>query len=306
MPIRPPKRVLSIDGTGFEQPRLVPNAIVPGMTTLPPTSSSHPVGHPPVFRAWTALPIIALFFWLDHFHLDLFRLIASDWTGKRRLVALAVLGYGPQWLVALGVAALLVGPRRAAGALGLHGRPLRALTLGVLLTLPMLLGLAWSAPLVLTPETPQALWRMAVLPGLGEELLYRSFLFGLLFRFAGWGFLPAALVAALLFGGAHLYQGGAAGEAAGIFALTALGSLWFAWLYIEWDFDLWMPVAFHVLMNAWWILFPVADNALGPAWTIALRLTVLALSVVVTAALARRRGGLHLRGRAWWWQHTPG
>lgn len=270
------------------------------MTTPAPTAcSSHPVLTPT--PGWIALPVIALFLWLDHFHLGLFRLLAADWTGTLRVLALAGLGYLPHWLVVLGVAVLLAGPRRAAWALGLHHSPLRGFALALVLTLPMPAVMVWSAPLTLSAETPHALLRMAVLPGFGEELLYRGFLFGLLFRFAGWGFLPAALGAALLFGGAHLYQGGDAAEAAGIFALTAFGSLWFAWLYVEWDYDLWIPAAFHVLMNAWWVVFPVADNALGSGWFVAVRLLVLALSILLTVAVAKRRGGLRLRGRAWWW-----
>ncbi|WP_187471118.1 CPBP family glutamic-type intramembrane protease [Luteimonas viscosa] len=252
-------------------------------------------------HAWIALPVIVVFLWLDHFHLDLFRQVAGGWTGTGRTLALAALGYLPHWLVVVGVAALLAGPRRAAWALGLHRPPVRGFVLALVLTLPMLAALAWHAPLTITVDTPHALLRQAVLPGFGEELLYRGFLFGLLFRFAGWGFLPAALGAALLFGGAHLYQGGDAAEAAGIFALTALGSLWFAWLYVEWENDLWVPVAFHVLMNAWWLLFPAADNALGPGWFVAIRLLVLALSIGVTVIMARRRGGLRIRGRDWLW-----
>jgi membrane protease YdiL (CAAX protease family) len=252
-------------------------------------------------RAWIAVAVIAVFFWLDSFHLDLFRRIAGDWTGYPRMLALAVLAYGPQLLVALAVAALVAGPRHAAAALGLRGRPFRALLLGIVLTAPMAIGLASQVPPALTAQTPIELLRMAVLPGFGEEVLYRGLLFGLLFRFAGWGFLPAALLAALVFGAAHLYQGGEPGEAAGIFALTALGSLWFAWLYVEWDDDLWVPIAFHVLMNAWWIVFPIADNAMGPAWTVGLRLAVVLLAVLVTLATAARRGGRKVRGRAWLW-----
>lgn len=250
-------------------------------------------------RAWFAVAVIAVFVWLDTFHLDLFRRVAGDWIGYPRMLALALLAYAPQLLVALGVAALVVGPRHAVAALGLRGRPLRALLLAAALTAPMAIGLALQVPPALTAGVPIDLLRMALLPGFGEEVLYRGLLFGLLFRYAGWGFLPAALLAALVFGAAHLYQGGDPGEAAGIFALTALGSLWFAWLYVEWDHDLWVPIAFHVLMNAWWIVFPVADNAMGPAWTVGLRLAVLLLAVVVTLARAARRGGRKVRGRAW-------
>ena len=250
-------------------------------------------------RRWSALLVIIVFLWLDHFHLDLFRAVAGDWTGWPRIAALASLAYVPHALAAFGLAALLTRPRQAAGALGLAGRPGRALLLGLSLTVPMALGLALQIPLSMRPETPLALMRNAVLPGIGEELLYRGLLFGLLFRFAGWGFLPAALTGALLFGGAHLSQGGSAIEATGIFAITALGGVWFAWLYVEWDFDLWVPAALHVLMNAWWVVFPVADNALGPLWTVGLRLLVVVLSIAVTLAYAKRRGGLRIRGRSW-------
>ncbi len=266
--------------------------------TLPPPSIHH--DDEARARPWIALPIIAAFFWLDHFHLDLFRLVAEDWTGTSRVLALAGLGYLPHWLVVLGIAVLLAGPRQAFWALGLHRSPIRGFAVALLVTLPMPAFMAWHAPLTLSEDAVHTLMRSAVLPGFGEELLYRGFLFGLLFRFSGWGFLPAALGAALLFGGAHLYQGGDLAGAAGVFALTAFASLWFAWLYVEWDYDLWVPVAFHILMNAWWIVFPVSDNALGPGWSIASRVVVLALSVVLTLAIARRRGGRRLRGRSWW------
>ena len=276
------------------------DAIVRDMTPSTLSPSMHPTDETKA-RPWIALPIIALFLWLDHFHLDLFRHIAGDWSGTPRVLALAGLGYLPHWLVVLGAAALVAGPRRRAlWVLGLHRAPSSAFALAFAVTLPMPLVMAWHAPLTLTADTAHELMRGAVLPGFGEELLYRGFLFGLLFRFAGWGFLPAALAVALLFGGAHLYQGSNLAEAAGVFALTGIASLWFAWLYVEWDDNLWVPVAFHVLMNAWWIVLPVSDDALGPAWSIALRVAVMVLSVVVTLAFARRRGGRRLRGRLWW------
>ena len=275
----------------------IPHDGLAPMSPITDTTAISPRRYP--IRRWTALPIIAVFLWLDHFHLDLFRVIAGDWSGAARTSALALLGYLPHWIAALGLAAVLTRPRHAIDALGLDGRPMRALLLGLMLTAPLALGLALETPLTLTADTPHALVRHALLPGFGEELLYRGLLFGLLFRIAGWGFLPAALTGALLFGGAHLSQGGSAAEAAGIFAITALGGVWFAWLYVEWDFDLWVPVAFHMLMNAWWVVFPVAENALGPLWTVGLRLLVIALSIGVTLAFAKYRDGRRLRGRRW-------
>jgi hypothetical protein len=154
-------------------------------------------------------------------------------------------------------------------------------------------------------ELPHPLWPHATEhrpqrhPGIAEELLFRAFLFGFLFRYARWGFLPAALLSALVFGAEHLYQGASAPEALAIFALTGLGGVWWSWLLVEWRWNLWVPVAFHVLLNTYWTMFDVADNALGGTMEILLRLACIALSVGVTVALARRRGGLRLSGRRW-------
>lgn len=259
----------------------------------------------PPFRcrpAWlVAVLTVPVFLWLDHFHLDLFRQVAGTWQGYPRLMALALLGYGPQVLVALGLGAVLFGPRAATASLGLDKSIGQGLLVGLALTLVLPLGFALMLGFDPSQRPLQAVLRGALLPGFGEELLYRGLLFGFLFRFARWGFLPAALLAALLFGAAHLYQGRGVADSAAIFALTALGSLWFAWLYAEWDFNLWVPVALHVLMNLYWELFSVADDALGPAFTVGLRLLVIVLSVAVTLLAARRRGGRVVRGRAWWW-----
>lgn len=252
--------------------------------------------------AWlVVLLTVPVFLWLDHFHLDLFRQVAGSWRGIPRVMALALLAYGPQVLVALGLGAVLFGPRAAAASLGLDKSIIQGIWVGLVLTLVLPLGFALMLGFDPPPRPLLAVLRGAVLPGFGEELLYRGLLFGFLFRFARWGFLPAALSAAVLFGAAHLYQGQGVADSAAIFALTALGSLWFAWLYAEWDFNLWVPVALHVLMNLYWELFSVADDALGPAFTIGLRLLVIVLSVLLTVLVARRRGGRVVRGRGWWW-----
>lgn len=257
-------------------------------------------GRPPS-RLWIALGTLGLFLWLDHFHLDLFRQLAGTWQGYPRVAALAVLGYGPQWLAVLGFAILLRGPRLALDALGLDRPILPALAFALCVTAILPLGFALSSGF--SPPASQALQqvlRMALLPGFGEEFLYRAFLFGILFRFAGWGFLPAALVGAVIFAAAHLYQSNDALEAAAIFAITGLGAIWFAWLYAEWDYNLWVPVAFHALMNMYWIVFAVSDTALGSAAANALRLAVVLLSVVATLAMRRRRGARAVvQGRRW-------
>ena len=78
--------------------------------------------------------------------------------------------------------------------------------------------------------------------GFFEELIYRGFVFGQLFRYAAWGFLPAALLTALAFGSLHLYQGHDLLSALSAFGVTALGSFFFSWLYVEWNYNLWSVI----------------------------------------------------------------
>lgn len=259
---------------------------------------------PPYALPATALPrwlvsvlTIAVFLWLDTFHLDLFRQLSGATTGATRLAWLAAVGYAPHLLAAWLFAAALAGPRGALELLGLARGAARGLAVAAALTAPLAIGYALAFPLAAHASPALEFGRTAVLPGIAEEVLYRGLLFGVLYRVAGWRFLPAALLGAVLFGGAHLYQGRDWQEAAFVFGLTAVGGLWFAWLYVEWRFNLWLPIGLHVLMNAYWTAFDVSDNANGPWWTTALRLGVIALSIVVTVVVARRHGGLVLRRR---------
>ena len=216
-----------------------------------------------------------------------------------RIAALGLLHWLPMVLVPLLATAALFGRRAALPALGLHHSPLRGLAFALLLTAPLAITYGATTPL----RTDDAVWRevahYAVMGGAAEEVLYRAFLFGLLFRFARWGFLPAALLGAAIFGAAHAYQGETAAEIAGVVAITAIGGVWFAWLLAEWRFDAWVPIGFHVLMNAWFNLFDVSETALLPLAGEVARAAVVLGSVIVTILLARRRGGRVVRGRAW-------
>lgn len=231
--------------------------------------------------------------------LSAFRALAGDLSGWPRMLALAVLGYGLYLVVPLAVAAWLHGRRRIWASLGLAAPVLPALALALGCSAIVLAGIAATSSAAPAEGLAIALVRSALLPGIAEEILFRAFLFGFLFRFAGWGFLPAALLSSLVFGLEHLYQGGDAVEALGIALLTGVGGLWWSWLLVEWRWNLWAPIAFHVLLNAYWTAFDVADNALGSGLDIALRLACIVLSIAVTLAWARRRGGRQLRGRRW-------
>lgn len=256
---------------------------------------------------WISIVTILVFIVIDQSNGPLYRLVRGDSEGVLRLLIFVAVIYGSMLLGPALVAGWLFAGKRIPSALGLDRSLLVGFAFALAITSVMLIYFALTSSFAPPDDPVQTLLRGAVLPGVGEELFYRAFLFGFLFRFARWGFLPAALLVAVLFGAAHLYQGSNAGEALAIFAITALGAVWFAWLYTEWNFNLWVPAGFHLLMNAWWELFDVSDSALGPMGANVVRLLVIALSVVCTVLVVKRGGGQRsVRGRVWLRGGPPG
>jgi membrane protease YdiL (CAAX protease family) len=87
------------------------------------------------------------------------------------------------------------------------------------------------------------------------------------------GFWLSVLLPAFVFALGHLYEVHGFPDSLAIVAVTGFGSVWFGWLYVRWDYNLWVPIAVHVLMNSWWFIFNVSQNALaGQAANIALLL----------------------------------
>ena len=246
-----------------------------------------------------AVITLGVFFTLDHFAWLLFGLVPDGLEGTSYLVVLFAARWLPWLIIPAIIAALFFGPRKTASALGLARSPLTGLAFAIAVTLILPLVYAIVSPVGVAQNPVEPLLRYAVYPGVFEEVLYRAFLFGFLYRFARWGFLPAALIGAIIFGAAHISGGGELGEALTVFAITAIGGFWFAWLYAEWDYNLWIPISLHVLMNAWWELFVIADNAAGTQATIIARLSVIALSILLTVAMARWRGPRRVRGWEW-------
>ena len=132
--------------------------------------------------------------------------------------------------------------------------------------------------------------------GFMEEYLFRGFLFGLLFRKLGWGFIPASTFGALIFGLGHIYQGSTFLETTGVFFVTSLGAVWFAWLYIEWNNNLWVPIFLHIIMNLSWVLFEVSNNALGGFYTNLFRIITITLTIIITIKY-NQKNGLRINGK---------
>jgi membrane protease YdiL (CAAX protease family) len=250
----------------------------------------------PAVVAIATLAVYALIEPLRGYVLDVFGLQRGRY---RDLLDIALRHYTWYLVAPLALAALLFGVRRALPALGLAADPFVALLFAGLCTLPMFVGYASYGELSSSPTLLADSTRYALLPGVMEEIVFRGMLFGFLFRFAGWGFVPAAMVNAVVFGIGHLWQGRSPAETAGVFAVTALGAAWFSWLYVEWRMNLWVPIAFHVLMNLSWDLFAMGESALGGGAANVFRFATVGASVVVTLVVARRRGRV-VRGRRWW------
>src|SRR5690606_8630723 len=99
--------------------------------------------------------------------------------------------------------------------------------------------------------------------GFMEELYFRGFLFGQLFKKTNLGFIPSIFFDALIFAFGHLHQSQDINELIGIFMITAACAVLFAWLYVEWNFNLWIPIMTHTFMKLWWVLFEYDNTALG-------------------------------------------
>src|SRR5690554_2915458 len=147
-------------------------------------------------------------------------------------------------------------------SLGLSKNMPTGLWTSILFTLPMFLGGLFFFQF--NPEIDmENLIAGTLVAGFMEELYFRGFLFGQLFRKTNLGFIPAVFFGALIFASGHLYQSQNISELIGIFAITFFGAVFFAWLYVEWNYNLWVPIFTHTLMNLSWHLFEVDNSALG-------------------------------------------
>ena len=128
-----------------------------------------------------------------------------DWTISSRWGRFL---YFYSWyaLIPLMVTTFLYGHESVLENLGLAKDFPNGLKIGLLASLPMFIGFALTGQL----NTERPVFDIAfsaLRAGFFEELLFRGFLFGLLFRYTRWGFIPAALLGAIIFACLHLYQG---------------------------------------------------------------------------------------------------
>jgi len=204
-------------------------------------------------------------------------------------------------LLPLLLGTMLLKPMGLTGLLdkfGLNRSFIQGVSFGMLTTLPMFLGYVFIFPFNRHID-PNSFLINSVSSGFFEEIIFRAYFFGLVFRYTRLGFIPAIFTTSLIFAFLHLYQSQDLGELILIFGITFLGSILFCWLYAEWKFNLWVPIALHIFMNSGWMIFDVADTAAGNRWSNFFRFFTIVCAITWTV-LQQRRTGLQIKGKNLW------
>jgi membrane protease YdiL (CAAX protease family) len=181
-------------------------------------------------------------------------------------------------------------PARWARELGMN-RPFgKALLLALLITTPLyLVPLALQAPLS-TETWLDHLFGAGVWP-LREEIGYRGYAFGQIYRYSGLGFWPSGLFTSALFGLGHMSNAalagyGLAGQLANA-SFVAISSLGLAWIYAKWNRNLWLVFFLHGFANLWGSLFQLGDVAIESWLFSALLVSTLAFGIGLTLLRSR-------------------
>ena len=174
--------------------------------------------------------------------------------------------------------------------LGLDKNVMKAIIYGTISILPMLIYSiicgSWDGSLPVIK-----FFDIIIIAGFFEELFFRGFLFGQLFRYAGWGFIPASMIVAVIFGCGHLYQGSSlmASLTAGL--ITGLGSIFFSWIYVECEYNLLCPIVLHIFMNFSWSAFTISSNgAVGSTVTNIFRILTVIIAIALVIFHKRKNG----------------
>jgi membrane protease YdiL (CAAX protease family) len=175
----------------------------------------------------------------------------------------------------------------AIGSAGLHRPDPRLWAVGgVIAFVAVIAATAIAGPPSFEPLQTFA-WNAALGP-VCEEIIFRGVALGVLVKLCGWPFWRAVFAPAVFFGIGHMAQAEAPLDALGVIALTALGGVFFGWLWKAWGQSLWPPIVAHVTLNALWAGFDLGENALGGAFANALRFAIALAWIVATTWIAGR------------------
>jgi uncharacterized protein len=190
-------------------------------------------------------------------------------------------------------------PKEILHELGLASPLVKGFFPALVITLPMFASYAFFGEFAGVAKMA-GVFGLSLFAGFFEEVWFRGFVFGQLFRRAGWGFIPAVLANGLLFGLGHLYQTSDPGKALMVFFVTFAGAGWFSWLFIESGGNLWLPVSLHFLMNLSWGLFSMDDTAAGGFAANIPRIATITFSIMYILIFVKRGGALKVRAANLW------
>lgn len=173
-------------------------------------------------------------------------------------------------------------------SLGLFHNPFRSFVIALIFALPMLLGGLFFFQFNTEVSISTIIGKTLII-GLVEELFFRGFLFGQIYKHTRLGFISAIIIGALIFASGHLYQSQDSTELVGIFFVTFMGAVLFAWLYVEWNYNLWVPIFLHALMNLAWLIFDMDGTALGGMLPNIFRGLTIALAIILTIIYKKRQ-----------------
>lgn len=165
-----------------------------------------------------------------------------------------IVGYSIMFIAVIILTMVVIKPKKIFSFLGLNGNIAKGFYISFICVLPLFILFSIFGSFN-SDTTFSLILRKSVFPGFMEEFMFRAFMFGLLFRYAKTGFFWAVILPALLFGSLHLYQGHDVLSSLAAFGVTFIGAVYFSWMYVEWNFNLWVPIGLHILMNLTWVIF---------------------------------------------------
>lgn len=233
------------------------------------------------------LLFFVLYFYFDDLYFNRVRTFIDSFINNKGISHnLSYLLFG----IPLIIGASIVGKRKNIFInLGLSRSIIEGFTFSFLCTAPMFIGFAFFFSVNETISLNEFIIS-CIAAAFFEELYFRAYLFGLPFKFTRLGFIPSIIAGALLFATIHLYQSQDVATLVGIFLTTFIGAIIFAWVYVEWKFNIWVPIGLHFFMNLSWLLFAVSDNALGNTYANVFRIVTIVLIFILTIFYKKLKG----------------
>lgn len=90
----------------------------------------------------------------------------------------------------------------------------------------------------------------------------------------------------------YIYQGHDFISSIAALGVTFLGALYFSWMYAAWNFNLWVSICLHLLMNAAWVIFVVTGTEVAAGGLISniVRIISIALAIAITIYYHKKNG----------------